>query len=535
MADLVALYRAIGDAPQLKPGQVPSLTPGQLSLKLRSELGDRLGFNELKLASELDGEPIPVAALEHLYVTLSEQGWRIGKQQAMDAFICAARKNPYHPVRQYLEHLEDDDSLEEIDLWRLATTHLGTVDPLYDAMLARTLISAVSRAMEPGCKVDTCCVLRGPQGVFKSTAWKTLASPGWFCDTWQESEKDLRLAIQTAWLYELAELDHMTGKREAGQIKALFSSAEDKFRAPYGAAMDDHPRPSIFVGTCNRDDFLRDDTGSRRYWVIEITQPIGIIQLREDRDRIWRAAMLAWRAGELPILSPADQAESERRNLGYEVDHPWLAMLHGWINSIISPVEFTTHEALEGAGCRAKASISRKDETEVAQLLRQLGYEKDRHQPRADGIRQPRKWRLAQPVSTSNSGDETGKTPDHPGDAGPLSQPLNLFSEKGIEIGVGTADGENTPEVFPKKVEAVETGSRSADDVWLEQHLGKDQPDPFWPFLPDALVLVTGGAAGPNQRYKFQRLYDDDPSKAEILSANGALVLVPVDQLRAAA
>jgi predicted P-loop ATPase len=424
MADLTPIYTAIEPI----TGKPQPLLPGQLAIALRDELTGRLRFNELTLTPEINDEPIPGHSLDELYIALSERGWKIDKGKAVDAVLRVARENAYHPVVQYLEHIEQDDGIEPADFDALATTYLGTADPLYNKMLAATLVGAVARVMEPGCKFDSCCVLRGPQGIFKSTTWRILASPEWFNDTPQANEKDLKLAIHTAWIYELAELDAVTGRKEAAEVKAVLSSPVDHFRPPYARVSEKHPRRSIMVATCNRDDFLRDETGSRRFWVIEVKNPINTDELRDDRDRIWRAAVLAYRDGRRPFLSTHDQVESERRNLGYAPEHPWLALLLRWMSS--APSEFTSDQALTGSGCVGENRIERKHQNEVAPLLRSLGFTRDQHQSRDDGGSRPRFWRrVAQPVSTSAAGVETDQTPGQQDDSAPLSQPLNLNTE----------------------------------------------------------------------------------------------------------
>jgi predicted P-loop ATPase len=447
MADLTAIYTAIEPI----TGKPQPLLPGQLAIALRDGLGAALRFNELTLTPEINDEPIPGHSLDDLYVALSERGWKIEKGKAVDAVLRVARENADHPVVQYLEHIEQDDGIETADLDTLATTYLGTSDNLYNEMLAATLVGAVARVMEPGCKFDTCCVLRGPQGIFKSTAWRTLASPDWFCDTPQANEKDLKLAIHTAWIYELAELDAVTGRKEAAEVKAVLSSPVDHFRPPYARCSEKHPRRSIMVATCNRDDFLRDETGSRRFWVIEVKERIDTQRLNVDRDRIWRAAVLAYRAGRLPILSPGAQVESERRNLGYAPEHPWLALLLRWK----APSEFTSDQALIGAGCVGENRIERKHQNEVAPLLRSLGFTRDQHQSRDDGGSRPRYWRrLAQPVSTPSAEVETPQSPGQHSDSEPLSQPLNLNTEVSVEAGEGVEEPLFSQE-FSKEVETL--------------------------------------------------------------------------------
>jgi predicted P-loop ATPase len=415
---------------------------------LLHNLGDRLRFNELTLRPEIDGKPMPDHLLQNFYVTLGQVGWKIEKGAARDALLYAARLNSYHPIREYLDHLERNAEVVPVDIDKLASTYLGTSDPLYDAMLAATLIGAVARVLRPGCKFDTCTVLRGRQGIFKSTFWKALASPAWFCDT-PNDDKDLKLAIQTCWIYELAELETKTGNKEAGAIKALLSSSVDNYRVPYGAGIEDHPRPSILVGSCNRDDFLRDSTGSRRFWVVDLPQDpdlgqcLNIAKVREYRDAIWKAALLAYRAGRLPILSPPGQLESNRRNLGYEPEHIWLAPLQKWLRTY-APAEFSTDVALIGAGLRDKDRLGSHDQRIAAELLRDLGYVRDEHQTRQDGKRLPRMWRRASDASDPSPPSETGQTVCSATDQGVLTQISDLFLEPSTKPIIGRSVGKTS-------------------------------------------------------------------------------------------
>ena len=91
-----------------------------------------------------------------------------------------------------------------------------------------------------------------------------------------------------------------------------------------------------------------DETGSSRWWVVELPHnadrgfQINHDRIRDDRDAIWKAAVLAHQAGELPVLTTEQQAESNRRNLGYERDHPWEDFIAVWIEKVGTPKAFTT-------------------------------------------------------------------------------------------------------------------------------------------------------------------------------------------------
>jgi len=471
------------------------LNPGRLSSELLQNLGTRLRFNQLTHKPELDGKSMPDQMLQGFYITLGQVGWKIEKGAARDALLYAARLNSYHPIREYLDHLEHDDQVEAVNLTCLAAAFLGTADPLYDAMLAATLIGAVARVMEPGCKYDTCCVLRGPQGILKSSFWQALASPAWFCDT-PNDDKDLKLAIQTCWIYELAELETKTNRQEAGAIKALLSSSVDNFRVPYGAAIEEHPRPSILVGSCNRDDFLRDETGSRRFWVIDLPhnpdrgQQVDISKVRKDRDRIWKAALLAYRAQQLPILSPEHQLESNRRNRGFEPEHVWLAPLQRWAESSPPPF-FSTDQALIGAGIRENDRLSPQDARCAAGILRDLGYEQDRHQTRIDGGKRARLWRRASDVSDPLAASETGQTNCGAIDQRDQSQISDDFMKlpkkpiNGRSVGKTSETSEALRQAALKSAPGgAESAVGSGADVF------SDDDDPHWGPRPEAMRAV---------------------------------------------
>ena len=121
-------------------------------------------------------------------------------------------------------------------------------------------------------------------------------------DTPTTDAKDRLMIIQSSWCYEIAELENLTSKNEAGKVKALLSSSYDTFRPPYGHALIKSPRPSLLVGTANSTELLNDETGHRRFNFVRVTEPINIEQVTNDRDSIWLSAVLAYREGYIPIL-----------------------------------------------------------------------------------------------------------------------------------------------------------------------------------------------------------------------------------------
>ncbi|MEY3964743.1 MAG: hypothetical protein RLZZ106_1998 [Cyanobacteriota bacterium] len=411
-----ALIQALRDG-WSKKGTHTLLTPGLLAQMLPAHL---LRFNEMDLRAEVltttGWQRITDAAMTSAYVVLTGKGWKIGKEPVCDAVLHAARQTPFHPIRHYLQRLEADPTITPVDLDQVAKRFFRSPGQLYSQMVRKWLIGAVARALEPGCKMDYCLVLKGGQGLLKSTTLQALASPDWFCSSTPEGEKDFLQAIHSCWIYELAELEHITGRRAAGHLKALFATPTDTFRPPYGRTPERHPRQSVFCATVNKDEFLRDDTGNRRYWVIPIegTDPLPRSELAAARDAIWKAAVLAYRQGELPMLSAELETLSNTQNEQFNEQDPWVEMVRAWIGGrpvvrwdperdpstlrYAPDTPFTTVDVLYSAGLRRPDSITRADEMRAATALRQLGFQRDKNPRTVDGAR-IRCWcRPAQPA-----------------------------------------------------------------------------------------------------------------------------------------
>ena len=362
-----------------------SVNPGQLTMLLENELGKDLKLNLLINEPEYKGKKLDNYFVENFYIPLSELGYEIRKTAATDALIFAASKNSYHPVVDDLKRIEQDQSIQPIELEKVATNYLKTNDKLYDAMFSTWLIAAVARAFDNGCKFDNCLVLQGREGIRKSTLFQALAGDrDFFCDTWQTNQQRLYMAIDQCWIYELAELDHMTSKQHQGTLKAIFTSKTDTYPPPYARAQETFPRPSVFAATSNRFDFLRDPSADhRRYWIIPLRlnphneEYIDVEKVEADRDSILKAAIIEYRKGSKCYLTQELQTKSENKNKDFLAEHPFMDSLADWV---LGENVFTTGNALIGAGLREKGKISDYDLKQASECLQALGYEKDKHQ-----------------------------------------------------------------------------------------------------------------------------------------------------------
>ena len=391
------------EVPTAQPsGEKPQkLEAKELLTMLRASDPDgapRFRYNVFTQQIEIRGEV--AEGVERFYLQLAEIGYKVSKEMSLDCLVEVAHENPYDPVQLYLDHVATQVPPTYID--RLASTYLRPCDAdlpeptLYDHMIKKTLIGAVRRIFEPGCKHDYACVLMGDQGARKSSFWGALGGP-FFSDALRDiGSKDDLMVLHRSWIMEWAELDHITGKKHAGQVKAFLSQCTDMFRVPYGKATEAFPRRCIIVGSTNRDSgFLVDETGNRRFWVIPVSctlaKPIDVPNLLLERDSIWSAAVAAYKAGESNELAVQHQTAVDAENATYLVESPWLAPIQRWL-AINYGKTITSELLLTEAISKPIERQTRGDQMQVASILRDLGYRKKRKM--IDGTQ---KWVFCQP------------------------------------------------------------------------------------------------------------------------------------------
>ncbi len=84
-----------------------------------------------------------------------------------------------------------------------------------------------------------------------------------------KNESDLNLGLTSFALINLDEFDRVT-QRQQIVLKYLVSTADLKYRPPYGNAYSSHRRYASFIGTTNEPMPLVDTTGSRRFICVQV-------------------------------------------------------------------------------------------------------------------------------------------------------------------------------------------------------------------------------------------------------------------------
>ena len=226
---------------------------------------------------------------------LSALGWDV-LHRAADL---RAAERAFHPVRDYLNGLAWD-GLPRLGRW--LTTYLNAEATPYTNAIGRMfLIAMAARVFKPGCKVDYMPILEGMQGAGKSAVCRILGG-AWFSDALPDLDGDqvrLSMHLRGKWLIEPAELSAMS-RAETATLKAFITREVESFTPKYGRREVREPRQCVFLGTINPDGngYLKDSTGGRRFWPVEVGDALDMEGLARDRDQLFAEAVAAFRAGE---------------------------------------------------------------------------------------------------------------------------------------------------------------------------------------------------------------------------------------------
>ncbi len=355
----------------------------------------RFSFNERTLQPEFNGVAIDEGLMLRLFEEI-ELRW--GLTPNFDTFVravmCVARECGVEPVRDELAQLVWD-GVPRLDT--VARRFLRNSGALEAVLIRKTIIAAVARALDPGCQVDTTCVLTGGQGALKSSFWRVLAGSENFGDSAIDiANKDGLLQMRASWFHEMPEIDGITTRRHADQVKAFMTVRVDMFRPPYGRAVARFPRATVLVGTTNRDDYLTDPTGSRRFWTVEVnvdlpsaearrTTKINVEALAVERDQLLAEAVDAYRGWRergcarsecLWWLTMDEDRALAEQSLEHQESDIWEGPIEKWLAAQAGPRD--AMEILSGALQLEKAKATRADQIRVGRIMHGLGYDVER-------------------------------------------------------------------------------------------------------------------------------------------------------------
>lgn len=286
-----AIERLAGDTPDfqaisLQDGKIDNDYRGKrLTIELTSivlqELHIEVRYNIILKRMEVSGLPDEYSkenapnTLPFFLIDYFKQKGITGVSSAnVSGYLsCIADKNRYNPVEEFIAQGEWDG----VDRVKETCDMIGISEPQHCTYVKKWLIQCVAMALngdEAPVGADGVLVLQGEQGIAKTSFFRKISScPQWFVEgaVIDMKNKDSLINATSGWICELGELDS-TISREQSALKAFITSPWDNIRMPYAKEATRSPRHTSFCGTVNPEKYLRDETGSRRFWTIPVTQ-----------------------------------------------------------------------------------------------------------------------------------------------------------------------------------------------------------------------------------------------------------------------
>jgi predicted P-loop ATPase len=220
------------------------------------------------------------------------------------AHVCA-----FDSALDWLKSLEWDGT-PRVDTW-LSSVYGVDDDEYHRGVGSNWFRAIVKRLVWPASKFDHVLVIQGGQGVRKTTSISALGKD-WHVETIVKADdKDFIMQFDGKAIVEFSEggtLSHSDTKT----LKAIITRVSDKYRAPYGRVVEEHPRRCVFCMTTNEIQYLKDETGNRRWWVVRMPEEVDadVEWIEENRDQLFAEAYHRREEGWLDI--PKDVAEEKQ-------------------------------------------------------------------------------------------------------------------------------------------------------------------------------------------------------------------------------
>jgi putative DNA primase/helicase len=295
-----------------------------------------------------------------------------------------SNKNAFDPLLMYLTGLEWDGT-PRLDAWLIK--YMGAADNLYTRAVGRKwMLSAVARAITPGCQADSALIFEGPQNAGKSSAFRVLGG-AWFTDQVSDFEsKDASADLVGVWIVELGELAQLN-KSKVEVVKLFITRRVDRFRAAYARRWQEYPRRCIFAGTSNPKEYLQDPTGARRFWPVTVGV-IDLPALKSDRDQLWAEAVALFTEGARHELTREEAQLAGEETEARLVPDAWEDEIADWLD-LQKVTQIKIKEILRGALKLEESRWDQNTQNRVARALIRLGWTKEREKrPGKNGRRQ---------------------------------------------------------------------------------------------------------------------------------------------------
>lgn len=331
------------------------------------------------IAEREEWQPFLDVDYVRLRIALEKGGFMpIGRELIRDVVLLVASENSFDSAQLWLSRLKWDG------VPRVATflcDYFGTEDTEYTRSVSTYLWSAMAgRVVQPGVKADMAPILVGEQGKGKSTAVSAMVpSMNFFKEiSFDEKDDDLKRKMRGTLIAEIGELRGLHTK-ELEAIKSFITRTHETWIPKYKEFEVQFPRRLVFIGTTNKEEFLADETGNRRWLPVRVGD-VDVAGIRRDHALLWAEAKVLFDEGGVHYKGLEKLAEAVHDE--HTIHDSWCDVVNHWLDT---PDDLTgeiprtrkflrVSEVLVEALGFVERNISRKEETRMSATFRTLGY-----------------------------------------------------------------------------------------------------------------------------------------------------------------
>ncbi|HUI29339.1 MAG TPA: VapE domain-containing protein [Candidatus Acidoferrales bacterium] len=199
------------------------------------------------------------------------------RKEALEQLLVSDFVPDYDPFVEYFATLKEWDG--KTDFIRLLAETITLKDPKrfhrWQTCLTKWLVATVACATHQKTN-QTVLTLLGKQGTYKTTWLMSLLPTKYKIQNQYRisrainpDSKDSQIALAENFLINIDELDSMS-KYDVGSLKSFITQESVDVRRPYGRRQENLPRRASLVASVNKDTFLVDETGNRRFLIFEV-------------------------------------------------------------------------------------------------------------------------------------------------------------------------------------------------------------------------------------------------------------------------
>jgi len=169
----------------------------------------------------------------------------------------------------------------------------------------------------------------------------------------------------------------LTKAKESEAVKAYITRLEDIYRAPYERRISKLKRQCIFIGTTNKEQFLTDKTGNRRFYPVRINQSGYDLfshkkEIKADILQCWAEAKFKFDKNEMPAFANRNIIdEIKKRQSDATEDDYRIGMIEDYLETM-NKKEICIMELWKNALRNEFSKPTKKDSNDIALILQNM-------------------------------------------------------------------------------------------------------------------------------------------------------------------